>query len=127
MNKKIIIFILLLLSQVAFADDYLDALEAEAEGLSVDKRTNANKVKPAKEDNKPSEWSVSEQSLGSDIPPGLTQKQFATVLKKRFFGSYLFYKKLTTVQKESVYLAYKRNNDVEKIRNLIVDYYKNGL
>ena len=83
-------------------DDYLQALEDEAESLSGE-----NSAAPP-------------PKLETGIPTGLGRADFESILKRRYFGSYLFYSKLSDDRKQEVYDLYLSSNEVGPIRKKIM-------
>lgn len=94
------------------ADSYLEALDAEAK--SVDSPATTTTTTPSNPD-----WSPDQHSISGHLKSGLSQVQFEEELKAGYFGSYLFYSKLRSQDKEAVYQEYLKDNDIEKLRELI--------
>ena len=121
MKQSLIFILLLVVSCFSFADEYSDALDAEADGTTVDKKTeeiNKAAIK-AQQD-----WSFSAQSLLEGLPSDLPKKQFEAALKKLYFGSYIFYSKLKPAQSELIYKKYTDGMEIDKLRSLITEKYK---
>ena len=95
------------------AASYLHELEAEAA-----RTDNEQNTATSKNDKKP-EWTPSQQSLSEKIPGGLSKAQFEQRLKQSYFGSHLFYSKLTDADKQRVYEDYKKDNAINSIRESI--------
>ncbi len=121
MKQKFILILLLSWSLVSNADEYSDALDAEASGMVVETRTNEKNKAAVKAQNN---WSFSAQSLLDELPPKLPKKQFESTLKELFYGSFIFYSKLKPKQSDFVFKAYEEGMGIEKLRSLITDEYK---
>ena len=98
------------------ADNYLDALEAEAK--SVQGEPDPATAKPE------ASWSHNDMGMADSLKPGLRQKAFEISLKRNFIGSYTVYSRLNTEEKEQVYAAYQQRNDIEELKALIKKLYK---
>ncbi len=88
---------------------YLDVLNEEAGTETVNKSN--------------SEWKNTKFSLKNNIDAS-TQEIFEEHLKAEYFGSYVFYQKLSPQEKESVYNEFKNSNDIETVRNKIIELLK---
>lgn len=95
-------------------DDYLNALKAETQALSGGE--TAKTPAPAASESK-SGWSPDAQEMGEEVPPNLSQAQFEAELKKSFFGTFMFYNKLSDADKTVVYQAYQQNRQISNIRD----------
>lgn len=98
------------------ADDYLNALEAEAK--SVQGEPDPTSAKPE------ASWSHNDMGMADSLKPGLRQKAFEISLKRNFIGSYTVYSRLNTAEKGQVYAAYQQRNDIEELKALIKKLYK---
>ena len=96
--------LLFYLPAVLAQDAYLDALADEAAHL----------------EDGPSDTAA--RDLGG-MPKGLDMAGFEDAMKKKFFGSYLFYSKLSDEQKQLAYETYRQDNDIETIRKKIMDLF----
>lgn len=122
----------ILLSVISFSvwpqanSDYLKSLEGEASGLELDKQTKSP-PKQIQRVTQPSGISGGNQVLSGaieDLIPGLSIDQFEQVLKHNYIGSYLFYKRLTDVQRDLVFKFYQGNPDPEQVRKKILQVSK---
>jgi len=109
MNKithTVVLF--LFLAFTASANDYLDAINNESTGLSVDKATLS-------EDNK------TIPPLSNAIPRQLTQTNFNTFLWENYYETWLRLNKLGYKIKNSIYMQYIKLSapDINTIENLI--------
>jgi hypothetical protein len=131
--QKIIISVLLVAGltsfvfSVAFAEDaYMDAINAEAEGLEVDPESEQGSQKT----NVPGAsltggWDREGQSLSDEgLVRGLDQADFEDALEEGFYGSYIFYKNLNKVEQNKVYKAYEQGADIDGLRDLIIQLKK---
>ncbi len=101
------------------ADDYLSALEAEAGKVDVelnepDSATNPGTVSQSAEQGG--------QALQSQKKEGLASQRanFESLLKKHYFGTYGFYRKLPERSRQEVFEEYRRGVGMDKIRKKIV-------
>jgi len=95
-------------SPCVHASSYLSELEAEARSTNVDTENSSVTSK-----------SPSNEGLAQGLPQGLTQEQFEQYLKQNYYGSYLFFAKLSEWNKRKVYDTYLESNDIEQVRNEI--------
>lgn len=109
----ILMFLLSLATQGFAATSYLEELNAEAASES-DGATNTSA--PASN----ADWNK-QQTTGNHgkIDQGLSMEQFEKTLKSNFYGSYLFYSALSDAKQTVVYEEYKKNNDIEHLREVI--------
>lgn len=66
--------------------------------------------------------------LESDVvPQGLAHDELVTVLKERFYGTFVFYRRLNSVDQETVYSHYLKSSsaDIDSIRKIIMNHLKN--
>ena len=111
-------------------DAYLRMLEGEAEDLSLDQSgqlKNAKQVSgKSTEDLTKKNWTWEGDLEGDILPPGLAQDEFATLLKQNFYGSFVFYRKLNSIDQDTVYLNYTKASpaDLDSIRRDILDHLK---
>lgn len=90
---------------------YLDALNAEISGppaASANSQEETNTVTLPRK-----------QNLASDLSSGLSQQDFEAELKNSFLGSYAFYNRLNSADKETVYKYYQEANNIDDIREKI--------
>lgn len=103
------------LSHAASSGAYIDALNAEISGPPPEVDTAADKNK----EGKASLIGSGKYSLSSELPPGLSPEDFEAELKNSFIGSFVFYNKLNSTDKEAVYNYYKQTNNIDDIRDRI--------
>jgi len=68
-----------------------------------------------------------QSDLESDVlQQGLTQAELAAVLKERFYGTFVFYRRLNSVDQETVYNHYLSSSsaDIDSIRQVILNHLK---
>ena len=127
----IVIFFLCGCCTAVSADDYLDMLEAEAEDVELDQ---SSQLKDKEQINKGStdgitktNWTWEGDMVGDSLPPGLAQDEFATLLKHNFYGTFVFYRKLNTVDQRTVYYHYTKSSpaELDSIRDDILNHLKN--
>lgn len=114
LRRSIVLVLLLSFTVTATAaTSYLEELneEAQSEGQGA--------ASPAAPGNQPS-W-TEQQTTGNHetIEKGLTKEKFEQSLKSRFYGSYLFYSALSDAKQAAVYEEYKKNNEIEHLREVI--------
>ena len=90
---------------------YLDALDAEAGSAPVVVKQEEVMHREIKLN-------------GQDVDLS-TLEGFESFLKASYFGSYVFYNKLTDKEKNTVYKEFLTKQDVEGMRNKIIDLLKN--
>ena len=104
------------------ADDaYLKMLNGEAEELELDQ---SNQLKQEEKKTPVKKNVLFGGELRSDeIPKGLLQDEFEAALQQNFYGTYVFFKKLDSTDKQTVYYRYNKadTSDVEVIRQNIMD------
>jgi len=113
-------------SSVIAEDAYMDAINAEAEGLSVDPGTESdNQTTSVPGGGFTGGWDSEGQSLSEEgLERGLDQVDFEDALEEGFYGSYIFYKNLNKVKQNKVYEAYEKGADIEGLRELIIQLKK---
>jgi len=94
------------------ATSYLEELNAEA---ASNDQTESNSPQAAQPN-----W-TEQQPVGNHekLDEGLSKEEFEKTLKSRFYGSYLFYSALSDTKQAVVYEEYKKNNDIEHLREVI--------
>jgi hypothetical protein len=126
----IVIFVLCAFSVTASADDYLDMLEAEAEDVKLDQ---SSQLKDKEQINKDStdgitktNWIWEGDLVGDSLPANLAQDEFATLLKQNFYGTFVFYRKLNSVDQRTVYYHYTQSSPakLDPIRDDILNHLK---
>jgi len=115
---------------VATDDAYLKMLEGEAEEVTLDKsgqlKDSEQAVQNSTEGITKTNW-VWEGNLEGDVlPPGLAQNEFATLLKQNFYGSFVFYRRLNSLDQETVYYHYTKASpaSLDSVRKDILDHLK---
>ncbi len=108
------------------ADSYMDALNAEADSVVVDPKTEKQKSIPLDQVPAHSGWSTEDQSMSLDLPPNLEKNDFEESLKLNFYGSYMFYNRLDDPAQEEVYQLYRKNPSIEPVRERIMQLKKNN-
>lgn len=105
-------------------DDYLKALRAETQALTGTAAARATSA-PATGESKPAPgWSATGQGLGEELPANLSREQFEAALKSSYFGTYMFYTKLSEQDKAVVYTAYQDNGQIANIRDTTTSLLK---
>ena len=99
---------------LAVNQGYLDALEAEAGAAPVETQQAPEKAVSTTE----------AKSLINKLPEGLSQQDLEGLLKDGFYGSYMFYNKLTSAQKETVYKQYQGDPTIKGVRDKIMELLK---
>jgi hypothetical protein len=87
---------------------YLADLEAEAKSTDVQGEPNNEQA-----------WSHKTLGMSDELPKGMTQEEFEKNLQKNYYGSFIFYDKLSQWNKKQVYNTYVETNDIEQIRREI--------
>ena len=110
-------------------DEYLKMLEGEAEDVKLDQSGQIKAKEQVGSD--PSvitktNWKWEDDLEGDNLPLGLAQDEFATVLKQNFYGTYVFYRKLNSVDQQTVYYHYSKASPaaLEPIRQDILNHIK---
>ncbi|MEN8170943.1 MAG: hypothetical protein ABFS08_12040 [Pseudomonadota bacterium] len=106
--RFIVMASLLILTPYALADSYLADLEAEANSTDVQEEEGIKET-----------WSHKKQGLSDSLSKNLTHDKFEESLRDNYYGSFIFYKKLSKWHKKKVYETYQNTNDIEKIRTEI--------
>jgi hypothetical protein len=107
------------------ADAYTDALDAEADNISVDPLSEKPAATaPPENDPVSSGWSQDIQSMSQDIPPSLGKEDFEEAMKVNFYGSYMFYNRLDDGEQQEVYDYYRKNPSIQAIRERIIELKK---
>ncbi len=119
--------------QVFATDDaYLKMLEGEAEDLRLDQSGQLKKqeevvdVKSSKESIKKTNWTWEGDLEGDILPPGLTQDEFKSLLEQNFYGTFVFYRKLSSIDRQTVHYHYskKQKAELDIVRQEILDLLK---
>lgn len=120
------IFILgIMLSQpcIAADDAYLKMLNGEAEELQLDQSGQLKQDEEQKKHVKKNTlWSGSSMS-GEDIPAGLLEEEFVDLLRHNFYGTFVFYNRLDSADRQTVFYRYNKTEtpNLEEIRAGIMD------
>lgn len=128
-NTFIFLFLTLNSYAVVASDAYLNMLNAEADGLTLDRSGQLNEKKDANVSSMDGitkkNWAWQGELKEGEIPEGLAQDEFATILKQRFLGSFVYYKRLNTANQQVVFETYRNisNPNIEIIRRDILNYY----
>ena len=106
---------------------YLNALKGEASGLTLDTATETQTTaNPALPPSEPT-LSINNNSAKTQpgmMPKGLTMDQFLAYIKKNYFGTYIFMKRLKDPKKQEIYNFYTQNNDPQAIRAKVLSTSK---
>lgn len=117
-----LISILLSISQAGFAQsssNYLDALEGEAENLSLDRKTQSKRS--SRINSSSSSTPIPNSISNADgIQPNLSFDDFMLDLKANYFGTHIFIQRLSNPQKQEVYSFYLNNNNPRAIRKEVI-------
>lgn len=123
-----------LLSFTVNADDYLKMIEGEAEDLSLDKSGQIQTSQPVANTSADGitkkDWAWEGDLDDDSIPAGLAQDEFATFLKQRYYGTFVFYRKLSSVDQNTVYYRYTQSSmannvaDLDAVRQDILSFLK---
>ena len=111
-------------------DEYLKMLEGEAEDVQLD-QTGQLKDKVETEYSASGETITNGKSKdvleGNIFPPNLNQDEFVALLKQNFYGSFAFYRKLNSIDQQTVYYHYTKASpaSLDSIRQEILGHLKN--
>ncbi len=110
-------------------DDYLKMLESEAEDVKLDQSGQIKDKQQVSEEGSgitKTDWSWEGEIEGDVLPPGLAQDEFATLLKQHFYGTFVFYRKLNSVDQNTVYYHYTKASsaELEPIRQDILNHLR---
>jgi hypothetical protein len=125
-NSLLISVSMLVTVPVAAADDaYLKMLEGEAASVELDQTGQLKEEQTADSPGSAFEWSGSELEADS-LPKGLDMEQFEMFLQKNFYGTYVFFKKLNTTDKNTVFYRYSQAEqpDLENVRQNVMSLHK---
>jgi hypothetical protein len=132
-QKNILCITALLVSfgAVAADDEYLKMLENEAMDLEVDKSGQLESEGPADKGTMETiikeNWKVKGVLEGNTFPQGLTQEEFEELLKQNFYGSYVFFQKLNSIDQQTIFYNYTQASPayLDSVRQDIMDHLKN--
>ncbi len=112
------------LKAMATDSDYLKMLEGEAEDLELDKSGQLKEQvdKISAKDLSENNWKWD----GDVLPAGLNQDEFLLFLKQNLYGSYAFYRKLNSIDQQTVYYHYAKVSPayLDAVRQDILDHLK---
>ena len=129
-NSLCITVLLFSMKAVATDDAYLRMLEGEAEDVQLDKSgqltDNESVVDNSSQGITKKNWTWEGDLEGDVLPPGLAQDEFASLLKQNFYGSFVFYRKLNSLDQQTVYYHYTKATpaNLDDIRQDILDHLK---
>jgi len=108
------------------ADDaYMEMLEAETADLKLDQSGQLKEEEKNRgPTNKAFEWNGELQ--GENIPKDLGKEQFEAFLQKNFYGTYMFFNRLNTTDKNTIYYRYSQaaKPDLENVRQNVMALLK---
>jgi len=115
---------------IASDDEYLKMLEGEAEDVKLDQ---SGQLKDKEHINQSTSvitktnWKWEGDLEGDSLPSGLAQDEFASLLKQHFYGTFAFYRKLNSVDQQTVHYHYSKASpaDLDSIRQDILNLLKN--
>jgi hypothetical protein len=125
-NSLLISVSMLVTVPVAAADDaYLKMLEGEAASVELDQIGQLKEEQTTGSPGSAFEWSGGELEADS-LPKGLDMEQFEMFLQKNFYGTYVFFKKLNTTDKNTVFYRYSQAEqpDLENVRQNVMSLHK---
>jgi len=111
-------------------DEYLKMLEGEAEDVQLDQSGQLKEKQKINKDSMDSitktNWKWEGDLEGDVLPAGLAQDEFASLLKQHFYGTFVFYRKLNSVDQETVYYHYTKAStaELDSIRQDILSLLK---
>ena len=109
------------------ADDaYLKMLEGEAASVELDETGQLKQEeKILIPENSAFDWNGRQLNEDS-LPKGLDIEQFETFLQKNFYGTYVFFKKLNSTDKNTVHYRYSQAEkpDLENVRQNVMSLLK---
>lgn len=115
---------------VASDDEYLKMLEGEAEDVKLDQSgqlKDTGQIDNSSSGITKTNWKWEGDLEGDTIPPDLAQDEFATLLKQNFYGTFAFYRKLNSVDQQTVFYHYSQSSpaNLDAIRQDILNLLKN--
>jgi hypothetical protein len=129
-NSLCIAVFLFSLKAVATDDTYLKMLEGEEVQLDKSGQLKDNESETDHSSSgitKKLDMGTWEGDLEGDVlPPGLAQDEFASLLKQNFYGSFVYYRKLNSLDQQTVYYHYTKASpaNLDDIRQDILDHLK---
>ncbi|MBE9560503.1 MAG: hypothetical protein IMF15_06910 [Proteobacteria bacterium] len=114
---------------MASDDEYLKMLEGEAEDVKLDQSGQLKDKEQINQDASgitKTNWKWEGDMEGDNLPLSLAQDEFATVLKQNFYGTFVFYRKLNSVDQQTVYYHYSKASPaaLDPIRQDILNHLK---
>ena len=114
---------------MASDDEYLRMLEGEAEDVKLDQSGQLKDKEKVNNDSSvitKTNWKWEGDLEGDNLPSGLAQDEFATLLKQSFYGTFVFYRKLNSVDQQTVYYHYSKASPaaLDPIRQDILNHLK---
>lgn len=125
-NSLLISVSMLIILPVAAADDaYLKMLEGEAASVELDQTGQLHEEQTKDSASSAFEWNGRELEADS-LPKGLDMEQFEMFLQKNFYGTYVFFAKLNTTDKNTVFYRYSQADqpDLENVRQNVMSLHK---
>ena len=110
----------------AESDAYLKMLEGEAADVKLDHSGQLKKqAKQPRQPKKLFEWK-GDLGQGESVPKGLNRQQFEAFLQENFYGTYVFYTKLNSTDRDTVYYRYSKADkpDLENVRKNVMALLK---
>jgi len=108
------------------SDDYLRQLDEEAGDLSLDRKTrNEDRIeKNMRSATGLAEVPVDEADKARVLDGGLSREDFESMLRKNYFGSYSFYRRLNEENRARIHQRYLQDADPVKLRKAILESLK---
>jgi len=91
---------------LATDDAYLKMLEREAANVQLDHSGQLKQEDIKRSAETTFEWNGEIEA--ENLPKGLAQHEFETFLQKYYYGTYVFFKKLSSTDKDTVYYRYSK-------------------
>lgn len=115
---------------IASDDEYLKMLEGEAADAKLDQSgqlKDKEKISQSSSVITKTNWKWEGDLEGNALPSGLAQDEFASLLKQNFYGTFTFYRKLNSVDQQTVFYHYSKASpaDLDSIRQDILNLLKN--
>ncbi len=106
------------------ADPFLETIQQEVDAVELDTRNQKSITgRSVAAPTKPRPAPGGKPPLKFDMPTEMSREDFENYLQRRYFGSYAFYRKLTSGKRERVYRAYRKNPNIELVREKIKQIY----
>ena len=128
-NILCIVVLLCSYSAVASDDEYLKMLEGEAEDVKLDQSGQLKDKEKINESNSgitKTNWKWEGDLDGDTLPSGLAQDEFATLLKQNFYGTFVFYRQLNSVDQKTVFYHYSiaSTAELDPVRQDILNHLR---